>query len=76
MPFCVESALSGVMKPLTDKQWLWYHRGFTAPKLADGKRLLLHFGAVDWEAVVSVNGKESARIAAGMIRSRSTSPTR
>ena len=28
------------------------------PSLAGGKRLLLHFGAVDWEAVVSVNGKE------------------
>jgi beta-galactosidase/beta-glucuronidase len=58
VPFCVESALSGVMKPLTEKQWLWYRRDFTAPKLADGKRLLLHFSAVDWEAVVTVNGKE------------------
>ncbi len=56
VPFCVESALSGVMKPLTDKQWLWYHRSLAAPKLADGKRLLLHFGAVDWEAEVYING--------------------
>jgi beta-galactosidase/beta-glucuronidase len=58
VPFCVESALSGVMKPLTDKQWLWYRRSFTAPKFMDGKRLLLHFGAVDWESTVSLNGKE------------------
>ena len=31
VPFCVESALSGVKKPLTDKQWLWYRRSFTSP---------------------------------------------
>ena len=30
----VESALSGVMKPLTDKQWLWYRRSFNAPETA------------------------------------------
>jgi hypothetical protein len=58
VPFCIESALSGVKKPLTDKQWLWYRRSFTTPDLAGGKRLLLHFGAVDWESVVTVNGKE------------------
>ena len=58
VPFCVESALSGVKKPLTAKQWLWYRRSFASPDLGGGKRLLLHFGAVDWEAVVSLNGKE------------------
>lgn len=60
VPFCVESALSGVKKPLTAQQRLWYRRTFAAPALRDGNRLLLHFGAVDWEAVVSVNGKEVA----------------
>jgi len=58
VPYPIESALSGVKKPLTDKQWLWYRRSFVSPSLAGGKRLLLHFGAVDWEAVVAVNGKE------------------
>ncbi len=57
VPYPIESALSGVKKPLTAKERLWYHRKFKAPKLAGGKRLLLHFGAVDWEAKVSVNGK-------------------
>lgn len=57
VPFCVESALSGVKKPLSAEQRLWYHRQFTAPDLSGGKRLLLHFGAVDWEAKVTVNGK-------------------
>jgi beta-galactosidase/beta-glucuronidase len=56
VPYPLESALSGVKKPLTAEQYLWYHRKFTAPNLK-GKRLLLHFGAVDWRAEVFVNGK-------------------
>ena len=56
VPFPVESALSGVKKPLTPEQQLWYHRRFTPPNLK-GKHLLLHFGAVDWRAEVWVNGK-------------------
>ena len=56
VPFPLESALSGVKKPLTPDQRLWYHRTFTAPNLK-GKRLLLHFGAVDWQTEVFVNGK-------------------
>ena len=57
VPFCVESALSGVKKSLSSQQRLWYRRPFSAPELAKDGRLLLHFGAVDWEATVSVNGK-------------------
>jgi beta-galactosidase/beta-glucuronidase len=56
VPFPVESALSGVKMQLTPEEQLWYHRTFTAPNLK-GKRLLLHFGAVDWRARVWVNGK-------------------
>ncbi len=55
VPFPVESALSGVMK---HAERLWYRRLFTVPKEWAGKRTLLHFGAVDWEAKVWVNGKE------------------
>ncbi len=58
VPFPVESALSGVMKPVTEKQRLWYHRTFTVPGQWKDQRVLLHFGAVDWEATVTVNGKE------------------
>ncbi|HXG10534.1 MAG TPA: glycoside hydrolase family 2 TIM barrel-domain containing protein [Gemmataceae bacterium] len=54
VPFPVESALSGVMKR-ADR--LWYRRTFAVPKEWAGKRVLLHFGAVDWEANVWVNGK-------------------
>jgi hypothetical protein len=56
VPFPIESSLSGVGKRVTAKQILLYARTFRTPKLADGGRLLLHFGAVDWEATVSVNG--------------------
>jgi len=57
VPFPIESALSGVRKSFTGGERLWYRRTFGAPKDLAGKRLLLHFGAVDWEAAVSVNGK-------------------
>jgi len=60
VPFCIESALSGVKQRFTRDDRLWYHRSFAAPALAGGKRLLLHFGAVDWDAKVIVNGKSVA----------------
>ena len=58
VPFCAESALSGVGKPVTPEQNLWYRRTVEVPEGWKGRRVLLHFGAVDWEAVVWVNGKE------------------
>jgi hypothetical protein len=58
VPFAIESALSGVMKPVGETNKLWYRREFTRPKMAKDERLLLHFGAVDWEATVYVNGKK------------------
>ncbi|MDB6121227.1 MAG: beta-galactosidase/beta-glucuronidase [Pedosphaera sp.] len=58
VPFPIESALSGVMKRLDEHSTLWYHRTFNIPKGWDQKRVLLHFGAVDWRTTVYVNGKE------------------
>lgn len=58
VPFAVESALSGVKRSVQPDQRLWYRKTFTAPALPDGGRLLLHFGAVDWEAQVWLNGHE------------------
>jgi beta-galactosidase/beta-glucuronidase len=59
VPYAVESSLSGVQKPLLPNQELWYHRTFTDPRpgQADGSRILLHFGAVDWRCRVWVNGQ-------------------
>jgi beta-galactosidase/beta-glucuronidase len=55
VPFPVESALSGVMKAA---ERLWYRRTFTVPKEWGDQRVLLHFGAVDWETTVWVNGTQ------------------
>jgi hypothetical protein len=57
VPFPVESTLSGVKKRVGEASRLWYRRSFAARR-APGQRLLLHFGAVDWHAVVWVNGKQ------------------
>jgi len=63
VPFPVESALSGVMKTVGDKNRLWYRRTFKLPKEEPwaGKSILLHFGAVDWDCTVWVNGQEVGR---------------
>jgi hypothetical protein len=58
VPYPVESALSGVMKPVGPDNRLWYRRTFEIPKKWKNKRVLLHFGAVDWDATVWVNGKK------------------
>jgi len=58
VPFPVESALSGVMKRVGEENRLWYRRTFDVPAQWAGKRILLHFGAVDWETTVWVNGKQ------------------
>jgi len=54
VPYPVESALSGVMKH-SDR--LTYRRTFEVPAAWRGKRVLLHFGAVDWRAEVFINGQ-------------------
>jgi beta-galactosidase/beta-glucuronidase len=58
VPFPLESALSGVRKKLSHKQRLFYRRYFSIPKTWKSNRILLHFGAVDWETTVKLNGKE------------------
>lgn len=55
VPFAVESALSGVTKPLTPADALWYRRTFDAPQARAGHRTLLHFEAVDYETTVWLN---------------------
>ena len=53
VPYPVESALSGVMK---HQSRVWYRRHFQVPAAWKGRHVLLHFGAVDWEANVYLNG--------------------
>jgi len=56
VPFCVESALSGVGKDVTPADRIWYRRQFDVPKAWSGRNVILHFEAVDWSAAVWVNG--------------------
>jgi hypothetical protein len=59
VPFPVESALSGVMRAANDnRNYLFYRRTFTVPAGWTGRRVQLHFGAVDWQATVWVNGTQ------------------
>jgi beta-galactosidase/beta-glucuronidase len=59
VPFPVESALSGVMKMVSENERIWYRRGFEIPRGWKGQRVLLNFGAVDFDTKVFVNGKEA-----------------
>ena len=59
VPFAAESALSGVGKPVGADRALWYRRTVKVPGEWRKGRVLLHFGAVDWESTVWVNGQEA-----------------
>ncbi len=76
VPFCAESALSGVGKTVTPNQNLWYRTAVTVPADWAGKRVMLHFGAVDWDSTVYLNDRELGRHKGDRIRSASISPTR
>jgi len=60
VPFPIESQLSGAGVRVSPSQRLWYRRTLDVPAVPSGQRLLLHFGAVDWEAAVFVNGSQVA----------------
>ncbi len=55
VPFSPEAPLSGVERTLRAGEYLWYRRTVTIPSAFSGKRILLHFGAVDQTAAVWVN---------------------
>lgn len=56
VPFAAESALSGVGKTVGAEKELVYRRSFDIPSSWKRKKVLLHFGAVDWKTDVWVNG--------------------
>jgi beta-galactosidase/beta-glucuronidase len=57
VPFAVESSLSGVGKTVGKDSILWYSTSFSLPKSMNNKKVLLHFGASDWETEVFMNGQ-------------------
>lgn len=58
VPFAVESSLSGVGRKVSTDQALWYETTFSVPFRWKGRDILLHFGAVDWQTEVWLNGKK------------------
>ena len=60
VPFCPESELSGVGE--TDfMHAVWYRREVRIPSQWAGRKVLLHFQAVDYDTTVWVNGTEVGR---------------
>ncbi len=55
VPFAIECALSGVEKPFSATDRLWYRKNFTLGDEFKNKRVILNFGAVDWECKVYIN---------------------
>jgi hypothetical protein len=56
VPFCPESKLSGVGHYGLMKH-VWYRRLFELPAAMRGRRVYLHFGGVDYQAWVWLNGQ-------------------
>ena len=57
VPFCPESKLSGIGRRIGADDVMLYGRKFTIPEEWNGKRIMLHFGAVDQRAKVYVDSK-------------------
>lgn len=60
VPFCPESKLSGI----ENKDFMasvWYRREIVIPEDWMGNRILLHFGAVDYDTEVWINGVSAGK---------------
>lgn len=55
VPFPVESSLSGLGR---HESQMWYRRTFDVPTAWSGQNVILHFGAVDWQCTVTLNGRQ------------------
>lgn len=56
VPYACETPLSGIGDKGFHKT-VWYRKSFVLPETMQGKRILLHFGAVDYQCHVWVNGR-------------------
>jgi len=58
VPFAYQTKASGLGPTDEIHPVIWYRRSFTVPQEMQGKRILLRFGAVDFECAVYVNGQQ------------------
>jgi beta-galactosidase/beta-glucuronidase len=56
VPYCFQSKLGGI-GDTSFHDVIWYRRKFQVPEAWRSRRVLLHFGAVDYEAIVWINGE-------------------
>lgn len=59
VPFAYQTKASGLGPTDAIHPVIWYRRAFTVPQEMAGKRVLLRFGAVDFECAVYVNGQQA-----------------
>lgn len=68
VPFCPESSLSGVgNKDYMPSVWYKKKIELTEKELSDGKRVIIHFGACDYETILFVNGKLAGKHIGGYV---------
>ncbi len=59
VPFAYQSKLSGI-GDTSFHDVVWYKKQVVLPECFNGKRVIIHFGAVDYQADVWVNGQHAA----------------
>lgn len=67
VPFSPESTLSGVNRQLQPDEILWYERPLIIDRMLTGKRLILHFGAVDQKCEIIINNNRVAQHVGGYL---------
>ena len=60
VPYCFESKMSGIGDPSVHRV-VWYRRDLTVPEAWQGRRIRLHFGAVDYESEAFIDGRSAGR---------------
>ncbi len=67
VPYPPESRISGIERQLEKGEKYIYEKTFTLPDNMRGERVILHFGAVDQIAEVTLNGKYSGKHIGGYL---------
>lgn len=67
VPFSPESLLSGVKRQVRPEELLWYQRILSVTLPSPKHRIILHFGAVDQDCWVYVNGVEAGSHQSGYL---------
>lgn len=67
VPFAPEAQLSGISRVLQPDEFGWYRRSFTLPDGWDTGRVILHFGAVDQDCDLWVDGLPAGSHRGGML---------